>query len=184
MLALTAAIFAAYYAKRTWETEHLRDLARETEAEAAQASKVVALPVVGQAWVEISELEGFRYTTPAVRILNNSKLPVYDIEVDHPLPKFPERDNPAEINGSGRYWLGIAAPGHADLNVGYADIEEDLVSNALKSMVRKGVDIGDESEMGPIYTEWTVSGRPAFRFTDAAGKRWSRSRSGKLKRCV
>lgn len=180
ILALSAAVLAAYYAKRTWETEHQRDLAREKEVLASQASKVVALPVVGQAWAGTSEFEGFRFPTPAVRILNNSDLPVYDLQVDHPLPKFPTNDNPTEINRDGCYWLGVAPPGQTDLNVGYPDIEDDLISDHFKSKVREGVRIDDDDELGPIYSEWITAGRPAFRFTDAAGNRWRRSRSGEL----
>lgn len=180
ILALAAALFAAYYAKKTWETEHGRDLIRETEARASQASRVVALPVVGEEWAEINEVKGFRFSTPAVRILNNSELPIYDVQIDHPLPKSPNGDSPSELNATGHYWRGVAAPGHLDLNLAYGDIEDDLTSENLREKVREGVAIDDPAELGPIYTEWTRLGRPAFRFTDAAGRRWCRRRSGQL----
>lgn len=183
LLALGAAGFAAFYAKKTWETEHARDLTRQTAEFARQAARVVALPVVGKAWQDISETDGFRFSTPAVRVLNNSELPVYDVEIDHPIPKNREGSDPVQINGNGRYWCGIAAPGHVDLNVDYADIENDLVSDKLRTKVRESVTIDDELELGPIYTEWMVSGRPAIRFTDAAGRRWLRSRTGELTPC-
>lgn len=183
MFALGAAGFAALYAKKAWETEHARDLATEKSSLASQAARVVALPAVGKAWQEISDRDGFRFSTPTVRILNNSELPVYDVEIDHPVPKSRAGHNPAEINERGRYWRGIAAPGEIDVTLDYADIEDDLVTETLKAKVRTGVQIDDEMDMGPIYSEWMVAGRPAIRFTDAAGRRWLRSRSGELTQC-
>lgn len=180
VLALGAAIFAGVYAKRTWETEHRRDLARDQEAFAAQASKVVALPDVGHDWQEISPMAGgFRFSAPAVRILNNSDLPVFDVRIDHPLPVHIEHVEPAELV-DGRYWRGIAPPGSVVVNIHYADIEDDLVGEMLKAKARNGVAIDDSEETGAICREWVRTGRPALSFTDSAGRRWHRSRAGEL----
>lgn len=175
--ALIAAIIAALYAKRSWETERRRDAEKEQSELRAQAELVAPIPTSMRENEPIGQGMHYEFLVPAVTVINRSNLPIFDIVIEKPLPNHQHDDCGAE----GPYWWGIVAPGEQQISLGLPDVAEYLISDELKGLSLT-VAGDDEEEVNRICDEWSAAGRPTISFTDSAGRRWRRADNGTLSR--
>lgn len=173
--ALMAAIVAAVYAKRSWETERRRDAEKELAQLRAQAELVAPIPTSVREKESIGSGVSYDFLVPAVTVINRSNLPIFDIVIESPLPNHEH----ADCGNEGPYWWGIVAPGEQQISLGLRDVAEYLISDELKEQALT-VAGDDEEKVNRICEEWSAAGRPTISFTDSAGRRWRRESDGTL----